>query len=202
MLKTHQFVHFLGLLKQYIEKSVRGGYFLPQIMKVAFCACSLSWPPLWLRLGLFEVSDTFHDSDLLLFADDFFWKCAFCRGKMLIFMFLFVYSIFFFLTKYAFLRPRMASNPVFWRRCWNWHFWRLADLSKLSTIPFLQNHRNVRFVEAKRLFFFFAFKDGKADVHKLVFFISQNGRPDENNGLLDNRDEAIFKPNQFYIAIM
>ena len=38
LLKTHQFLHFFGFLKRYVEKSVRGGHFLPQIMTVAFSA--------------------------------------------------------------------------------------------------------------------------------------------------------------------
>ena len=83
----------------------------------------------------------------------------------------------------------MAWNRVFWRRCWNRHFWRLASLDKLSITQTLQNTRNVRFVEAKRLFCF-AFKYAKADFHKLVVFISQNGRPDEKKGQQDNHDEA------------
>ena len=38
MFKTQPFLNVFAFPKQYDEKSVRGGYFLPQIMKVAFSA--------------------------------------------------------------------------------------------------------------------------------------------------------------------
>ena len=58
MLKTHQLLNVFGPLENYAEKSVRGGYFLPQIMKVAFFFFLLFLPSPWLRLGDVFVIDT------------------------------------------------------------------------------------------------------------------------------------------------
>jgi len=65
-----------------------------------------------------------------------------------------------------------------------------AGLAKLSVTQTLRHTRNVCFVEANRLFFLFAFTYAKADFHKLVVFISQNGRPNEKQRQQDNHDEA------------
>ena len=58
MLKTHQFLNVFSLLEKYAKKSVRGGYYLPQIMKVAFFVFLLFLPSPWLRLGDVFVIDT------------------------------------------------------------------------------------------------------------------------------------------------
>ena len=143
------------------------------------------------------------------------------------------------------MRPKLASNIVFWRRCWNHPFWRFHGLAKLCTTSFFkivkmcvssrrnacfscfvfqiltsksskcafrrgetlvfhlslfkfkrQNHQNVRFVEAKRLFFIQIQTPTFTNywflsVRTLVrtgserssgrVFISQNDRPDENS---------------------
>ena len=65
----------------------------------------------------------------------------------------------FFFQKSDSLRPGLASNTVFWRRCWNRPFPWFHGLSKDEHTPSLQNLQNVCFVEAKRLFFCFVLKD-------------------------------------------
>ena len=41
LIKTQLFLHLFGLLKKYVQKSVRGEYFLQQIMNGAFSASLL-----------------------------------------------------------------------------------------------------------------------------------------------------------------
>ena len=60
LVKTLRKMHFLGLLKILMKKSVPRPYFLPHIMNGAFSALSLLKSPLWLRLGLLYAQDIKH----------------------------------------------------------------------------------------------------------------------------------------------
>ena len=155
MLKTHQFLNVFALLKKYDEKSVRGGYFLPHIMKVAFSALLLSWPALWLRLGVVLLLDTFQALVCVALCRRLLFKmCISSRQNAWFYVSLCIQNVI-FLSKMCSFEARTGVKPCFFTQMLNSAFLPVSFFSTNQRYAFLSKSSKCVFRRGETLVFFF-----------------------------------------------